>query len=427
MFEQFSDRIAQTNVYRRLTSDVSRERRIDGQDIEVTDVQCVTVQGNYPWNIVRIRTDAGITGYGEAYVGAGKHQMINQRLERVLVGENPMDVNRLRELLFQHMWIEGNQQGVGTSSVSGIEFALLDIAGKVLETPVYQLLGGKFRDEIDIYADCHAGEFRDSARDADPEDVYSPEGYAETAAKVVDMGFDTIKFDIENALTEQPDSPAGGELGNINRSLSNADIKEKAATAEAIRERVGDEVDVAFDCHAHYNVRSSIQLAQAMEPYDLLFLEDLIPSDNPEAYERITESTTTPVLTGENLARTNGFRPFIENQAVDMLSPDLCNTGGLTEALRIAATAQDYYINIAPHNLCTPIGTLAAAHFCAAIPNFEVLQFHSLEVDWWDDIHDRPEPLISDGTLTLPDEPGLGIDVDESVLNEHAHEGQELF
>src|SRR6056297_1402504 len=222
------------------TMGVTRERG-QGRDIEITDIQTTMVDGNFPWTLVRIYTDAGIVGTGEAYWGAGAPELI-ERMAAFLQGENPLDIDRLTEHLVQKMSGEGSIGGVTVTAIAGIEVALHDLAGKILDVPAYQLLGGKYRDAVRVYCDCHAGEEAD------------PESNADEAERVVEeLGYDALKFDL--------DVPSGHEKDRANRHLRNKEIEHKVDIVEAVTERVGDRVDGAFDCHWTFSGGSAKRLA----------------------------------------------------------------------------------------------------------------------------------------------------------------------
>ncbi|UHQ98522.1 mandelate racemase/muconate lactonizing enzyme family protein (plasmid) [Natrinema zhouii] len=391
------------------------------RDVEITDIQTCVVDGNFEWNLIRIETDAGVTGIGEAYRGGGVPELV-EYTKRFLIGENPLDVQRLYRRIIQEMSGHGGTTGKVITAASGIEIALWDIAGKLLELPIYQLLGGKFRDEVRIYCDCHAGEayaVEDGYTEYADADAYSPEAYANEAERVVDMGFTALKFDLDLEEDNDPDP--------FNGRLSNGAIERKREIVEAVRERIGYEVDLAFDCHWDYSVESAKRLAHKLEPYELMWLEDLIPPENTAAQIEVTKATKTPVATGENRFRVYELSELIYGHGVDIATPDPTTVGGLGETIRIADRAEENYIPLSPHNVCSPIGTMACVHLGAAIPNFDLLEYHALEVDWWDELHTRNDPLIRDGYIEVPEAPGLGIELDDTVAEEHRLEGTDGF
>jgi len=387
------------------TMGATRERG-GGRDVEITDVQTTIVDGNYPWTLVRVYTDAGVAGTGESYWGVGEPEII-QRMKPFLVGENPLDIDRLYEHMVQKMSGEGSISGKVISAISGIEIALHDVAGKILDVPSYQLLGGKYRDEVRIYCDCHAG------------DESEPSSNAKEAERVVsELGYDALKFDL--------DVVSGHEKDRANRHLRGPEIEHKAEIVEQVCETVGDRADVAFDCHWSYSASGGKQLLEAVEDYDVWWIEDPIPPENHDVQEEVTKSSTTPVTVGENVYRTHGHRDLIENQAVDILAPDLPRVGGMRETQKIANMADLYYIPIAMHNVSSPIGTMASSQVAATIPNSLAVEFHSYQLGWWEDLVEE-DNLIEGGRLEIPEKPGLGLTPDYDAIEEHMVEGEELF
>jgi gluconate/galactonate dehydratase len=395
------------------------DNRDANRDVAITDITAHVVEGNFEWNIIEIETDAGVTGIGESYRGGGVPELV-EYTKRFLIGENPLDVQRLFRRIVQEMSGHGGTTGKVVTAASGIEIALWDAAGKILDLPVYQLLGGKFRDEVRIYCDCHAGEayaVEDGFTAYADAEAYSPEAYAAEAKRVLDMGFTALKFDLDFEMDNDPDP--------FNGRLTNAAIERKREIVEAVREEIGYNVDLAFDCHWDYSVESAKRLADELQEYKLMWLEDLIPPENMSAQIEVTRSTKTPVATGENRFRVHELSELIYEHGVDIVTPDPTTVGGLAETVRIADRAEENYMPISPHNVCSPIGTMACVHLGAAIPNFDVLEYHALEVEWWDDLVTRDEPLIQDGYIEVPESPGIGVELDRDVLEEHRLKGTE--
>lgn len=386
--------------------------------MKITDVRTAVIAGNFDWILVRVYTDEGLIGLGEAYWGAGVEDLIHAA-KRLIIGENPFNIARLYEKMIRGLSGAGSLAGATVTAISGIEIALWDLVGRALETPIYNLFGGRFRDKIRVYADCHAG------------DEGTPESDAEKARRVVAAGFTALKFDLDipnpytRDISDDPD-PRRWWYEPYNRTISTAERKFMEARVAAIREAVGPDVMLAVDCHWKYSVSDAIQLARALEPYDLLWLEDPVPPENIDALAKVAASTSTPICTGENLYRKHGYRELIEKQAADVISPDIPKMGGLLEARKVADHADTYYIPIAPHNVSSPIGTVAAAHVCAAIPNFLVLEFHAMDVPWWDDLV-TGGPVIKDGFIHLTDKPGHGLELNEDVARAHLKPGSTFF
>jgi gluconate/galactonate dehydratase len=375
------------------------------RDVGITDVQTTMVDGNFPWTLVRVYTDAGVTGTGEAYWGAGVPELI-ERMRPFLVGENPLDIDRLYEHLVQKMSGEGSVEGVTVTAISGIEVALHDLAGKLLSVPAYQLLGGKYRDEARVYCDCHT------------ESEADPQACADEAERVVeDLGYDALKFDL--------DVPSGHENDRANRHLRPGEIRHKVDIVSAVTERVGDRADVAFDCHWSYSADAAKRLAHALEEYDIWWLEDPVPPENIDVQERVTTGTVTPIAAGENRYRVTEQRRLVEHGAVDIVTPDLPKVGGMRETRKIADVANQYYVPVALHNVSSPVGTMASAQVSAAIPNALAVEFHSYELDWWKEIVE--ESVIEDGHIEIPERPGLGLTLDMDAVAERMVDGETLF
>ena len=382
---------------------VERDRG-GGRDLEITDVQTCMVDGNFPWTLVRVYTDAEVAGTGEAYWGAGVPELV-ERMKPFLVGENPLDIDRLYEHLVQKMSGEGSIGGVTVTAISGIEVALHDLAGKVLDVPAYQLLGGKYRDAVRVYCDCHT----EAEADA--------EACADEAERVVeDLGYDALKFDL--------DVPSGHERDSANRHLRAGEIRHKVDIVEAVTERVRDRADVAFDCHWSFSGGSAKRLARAVEDTDIWWLEDPVPPENHDVQREVTQSTATPIAAGENVYRKHGQRRLSEEGGVDIVAPDLPKVGGMRETRKIADLADTYYIPVAMHNVASPVATMAAAHVGTSIPNALAVEFHSYELDWWGDLVE--ETVIEDGDIVVPEDPGLGVTLDRDVVGDHLVDGETL-
>ena len=366
--------------------------------MKITHIGTLLLQP-FPWVIVRVKTDSGIVGIGEAYHGAGVHQIaVDTRLTRALIGQNPLDVDKLFRDMMGSMSASGYYQGAVMSAISGIEMALWDIAGQALGCPIWQLLGGRFRDRVRVYNDCNAGEEENS------------QSYAQKAKEVEARGFSAIKFDID---------PLPDRRDPYNRCISNDHIHHFVEVVTTIREALDPKTDLAIDAHWAYAPVDIIKVAQAFEPLDLLWLEDPVPAENVEAMKKVKEASRTPICTGENFYTRFGFRELIHTQAADIVSPDMAKAGGLAEGKRIAEMADLYYMPLAPHNICGPIGTVAMTHVCAAVPNFLALEFHHLDNAVWENLVVEG-PLIEDGHIATRETTGLGVTLNEDVARENA-------
>ncbi len=366
--------------------------------MKITDLKVLTLRGYKQWNYVRLETDEGLTGLGEAHPGPGIADIVLQ-FRDTLVGADPRNIEPLYNRLIGSV---RNRSAMGLSAIGGIETALWDVLGKSLGVPIYQLLGGKYRERIRLYADVGHGEGN------------TPKSWAKRAREGVKDGYQAIKFDIDNSANELRQDA-------VNRELSTAELDKMTSLVAAAREAVGDEIDISIDCHSLYSVHSAIKLAECLEPFDLMFLEDPVPNDNVDAMAKVSAATSIPICTGEFLFRRDGFRDLIQSQACDMLHVDVSGTGGMLEAKKIADLADLYYMPFAAHNITSPIGMTATAHVCAAVRNFIVMElpYHADQVEWRWDLAISEAPLIQDNEFVVPEQPGLGIELNEEVAMEH--------
>ena len=373
----------------------------------ITAVKTASVQGYKIWNYVRLETDAGIVGTGEAHPGTGVTELVERRLAPLLVGQNALNVEPLFHRLLARTTGDSTA-GMLVGAIGGVETALWDLKGRALGVPVFQLLGGAYRDRIRLYADVGRG--IDMAN--------TPESWAARAREAADEGFDAIKFDIDHSADEVSHDVAA-------RGLSLAELARMTALVAAARAALGGDVDLAIDCHGIYNVRDVLLLAQRLEPFALMFLEDPVPPENSAALAKVTRSTPIPICTGEWVYRRDGFRRLIEQQACDMLHVDVSATGGIGEAKKIADLADLYYLPFVAHNITSPLGMVASGHVCAAVRNLHSMELphHGDQVPWRWDLVRSPEPLIRDGRFLVPQGPGLGVELDVAVVNAHLAPG----
>ncbi len=345
----------------------------------------------FPMIFVEVHTDEGLTGVGEAlpYRTTGVIESIKE-LDEAMRGLNPFQV----ELHWEAML----RRGVALPALSAVETALWDIIGQALNTPIYNLLGGGCRERIRVYAD---GFFREG----EP----TPEAYRAKAREAISQGFTALKMDADDFL-------ADGRA--LNRGLRKSELHLIVKTVEAVRTEIGDDVDLGVDCHWAFDVSSAIQLGHALEPFELMWLEDPIPSGNVAALAKVTADVNVPICTGEVLTTRFAFRELLEKQAADIIMPDLAMSGGILEMKKIAAYADTYYVPIAPHNMVGPIATMASVHLSACVPNFQILEFQMGDVPWRDDLLDEPLPLV-DGHLELPTRPGLGVKLNHRTVEKY--------
>lgn len=394
--------------------------------MKITDLKC-TVIGRNP--VIRIVTDEDISGYAEIEPSKQYIKPHVMFYKRFIVGEDPTNVERVM-LKIRRL---GSFKPWG-SAVSAIELALWDIAGKASGLPVYKLLGGKVRDKVRVYN----GGVRPPMKGVSPED------YAENILqmKKAPEGFTLIKQGIGfhgNMLANVPDSFYGevrtGWFYPNRGLLTERGLKHVVECVKAMKEVLGDEVGLALDCGPGWVVPSAIRLAKALEPLNIMWLEDLITGDYvpyvlPDVYREVTRATSTPIHTGEQIYLRQNFKDLIEMHAVDVIGPDPCDVGGIAELKWIAEFADMYDILIAPHGIGDGlIGLAALVQVSATLPsNYIAFEYPVGNPEWWYDIVEGlPDPIVKDGFIEVWDRPGLGVELNEKAARKYLPEGDDFF
>jgi len=380
-------------------------------DLKITDIKCAYIRSGHGL-FVKIHTNQDIWGCGEGVDATPGTYHLVKEFGRRLKGKSPLNVHRLFEDLRRRGFFEGAQSGMYVAVLSAVESALWDLAGKALGLPVYQLLGGKFRDKVRVYCDTALYQYK----------LPTPEKFAESALQAKEMGFTAIKFDLD-----QHNDP--NKYDAYNWTASPAELRRMYDQIAAAREAVGPDMDICVDMHGRYDLPTGKQVAKLMEPLGLMWLEEPIPAENAEAYKLITQSTTTPICAGENHYLAHGFRRLLEIGAVDIVMPDLQKAGGLGEGQRIANLANLYYVPFAPHMVASFLGAMASAHVCASVPNFLVLEwqiyFHTNPM--FKEIVDYDGEMVVDGFIPLSDKPGIGVEINEEGMRKYATKGMPFF
>jgi len=380
-------------------------------DLQITDVRSAYLRGGSRL-FVRIDTNQGISGYGEGVDAVNGTYYLVQSMGNRLRRRNPLDVHRLFEDIRRGGVFGGAQSGVYVAVLSAIETALWDLAGKALDLPVYQLLGGKFRDRVRVYMDTALYQSR----------LPSPEDFAASAREAVDMGMTAVKFDLDQA--NDPN-----RYDSYNWTASPAELQRMVDQMAAAREAVGPNIDICADMHGRYDLTTGKRVAELMEPYNLMWLEEPVPAENIDALKQINDSSSTPICAGENLYLGQEFRRALEIGAVDIIMPDLQKAGGLGEGQRIANHANLYYTPFAPHMVASYLGAMASAHVCASVPNFMILewQIYYHRDEMWNEIVSFDGPKVVDGYIPLSEKPGIGVEVNEEGLRRYAANGLPFF
>jgi galactonate dehydratase len=377
--------------------------------LKITEIRTAEVVVHGYQVHIRIYTDQGIIGQGETTDAAMGNVPLIQSFGRQLIGQDPLNIEAAFERIRTSGIFAGAQAGVYVTALTGVETALWDIAGKALGVPVYQLLGGKVRPRVRIYADAGGRELR-------PNDEISKA----QMKKIVDLGFTATKTDLDDAA-----DPA--RFDRVNWTASNGEVAHMVEKIAFLREGYPKNMDLAADMHGRYDATTGKRVAKELEPYKLLWLEEPVPPDNIDAMRDIRSSTSTPICCGENIYMRWGFRELLEKHAVDIIMPDFQKCGGLLEARKIADLAHTYFVPVAPHAVTSPIGMMASAHVCSVIPNFLVQEWHWIDSpDLWKGWVKEGE-IIEKGYITPPERPGIGVEMNEEVAKKAQVPGTPWF
>ncbi len=393
--------------------------------LRITDLRVAVITGA-PMTVplIRIDTNQGISGFGEVRDGGSRNYAL--LLKSRLLGENPCNVDRLFRKIKQ---FGGHARQAG--GVCGVEMALWDLAGKAYGVPCFQMLGGKFRDRVRLYADTTEG-----PAGAERKPGALPDGIdaGKRLKERMDRGITFLKQDFGiGMLREIPGTlsrPAGTDIGGGGRVMhpfTGIEITDKGVEILSnfvgeIRSVIGMEVPLSSDHYGHISVNSCIKLARAMEKHNLAWMEDMVPWQLGHLMKQIKDATTTPILTGEDIYLKEEFIKLIDMEAVDMIHPDLASSGGLLETKKIGDYAMEHGVAMAMHFAGSPISFRANVHCAAATENFIALEHHSMDVPWWEAMVRTRTPLVDKGFAPVPEEPGLGIDdLVPEVIKQHLH------
>lgn len=362
------------------------------------------------WIFVKVVTDQpGLWGWGEATLEWHTRSVVGaiEDISQLLVGEDPRRIEHLWQMMYrQHFW-HGNNIVRGTA-ISGIDIALWDIAGKIHNVPTHELLGGRVRDYVRLY--CHLGGGRmEDFYETRPDDARR---FAELAQEAVEDGFTAFK----SMAVPETMSLEGLEA-----------IKYAESCVSAMRDAVGDKIDIMVDCHARPSPRMGLQFAKALEPYGLYFFEEPCWPESPEDIALIQRSVRTPIASGERLVGIHAFRDLLEKRAVSVVQPDITHCGGITETKKIAALADAYHVSMAPHNPQGPISTAASLAIGFSTSSYIICESVHNDVPWREDIVTENFEISKQGRTVAPNKlPGLGIEINEEEVRKHPFQ-QELL
>jgi len=378
--------------------------------VRITNVQCVLTKIGFRVSpLVKITTDAGLVGIGECHHdenGLGAKDIIANVCKPILMGQDPLDLEYLVFKMSTRTSYYGGNHGIATHAITGVEFALWDLIGKITGQPVHKILGGgKHVNEVRAYASTG------------PKDMLNVDSCAEFAELMKGQGWTACKT---NILRDQ----SWNELDN--RRLSNVEVDRNALGFDNMRSALGMDFDIAVHCHWEFDFDSALRLANAVAPVRPIWLEDPMPIAYNEQWVKLTEQSPVPILTGENLYTRDDFRPFIVNQGLNLIEIDVSMAGGLLEAKKIADLAELYYIPVCTHNVAGPIATIASANFAASVREFVAheafisnpLNRSGVGINGDPAVLGYDKQMIKDGYIQLSDRPGFGIDLDEELIKE---------
>lgn len=358
--------------------------------MKITDVKIYTLDAyRTNWAFIKVETDEGLYGWGEASLGTNEmalEGMVND-LKRLVVGRNPLEIEKMLFEVYRDIYWKGGP--VLMSAISGIEIAMWDIAGKYFNTPVYNLLGGKMRDKVKMYANA----WFIGAR--------TPEEFAAKAKHTVDLGIKALKWD---------------PFGAAHMTISREQLEKSVNIVGAVREAVGDKVDLLIECHGRFNPTTAIEISRELEQFKPMFMEEPCVPDNMDSTAYVRAHSKIPVAAGERGYTKYAFQEMFSKDAVDYAQPDVFHTGGLMEGKKIAAMAEAKHIMISYHNPSGPISNAAILQLASTVPNFVIHEIMLTDGSFRKKITNE-EVVFEDGYIKIPDKPGLGIDVNvEEVL-----------
>ena len=367
--------------------------------MEVTDIKTFAVDCfRTNWVFVKVYTDEGIDGVGEATLEYKEKALIGavEHIREHLLGKDPSQIERHWHDIYRDAYWRGG--AVLMSALSAVEMALWDILGKSLGVPVYQLLGGRANDKVRIYVN---GWFSGAKK---------PEEFAVCAKAAMERGVTALKWD---------------PFGKAYLTLSGAELDNALACVAAVREAVGNRVDLLIEGHGRFDVPTGIRIAKELEQFRPMWFEEPVPPDNLEALKAVRDKSPVPISAGERLYTLKAFKDLFEMRAADYIQPDISHAGGIMELKKIAAMADTYYIPFAPHNPSGPVANAATLQLAACCPNFNILEIMYSDVTWRADVTDE-DLHYEDGYIIIPDKPGLGIELNEEACLAHPYQPHTL-
>lgn len=354
--------------------------------MKITDVKTFNVytyRTNYVF--VKIETDEGVSGIGEGTLEFKENALVGavEDIKRVLLGRDPREIERLCfELYRDSYWREGPAL---QSAISAVNIALWDLKAKLYNLPVYELLGGRFRDSVRMYANAwFVG-------------AKKPEDFAAAAREAVAKGITALKWD---------------PFGSAYQYMSNAEFSRSMAVVEAVRGAVGSDVDLLIECHGRFDIATSIKIAHALKSFNPMFFEEPTPPDSLDALAEVRRKSPIPVAAGERIYSVAQFKTFLEKGCADFAQPDISHCGGISAIMKMAAMAEPYYVAIAPHNPSGPVANAATLQMAATLPGFRILEICLTDVSWRSELTNE-KVVFDKGNILIPEGIGIGVELNE--------------
>ena len=367
--------------------------------MKITDVKTFNVfafRTNFVF--IKIETDSGISGVGEGTLEYKEHALLGaiEDIKRVLIGQNPSEIERIcSELYRDSYWRVGP---VLQSAISAVNMALWDIKGKVCGVPVYELLGGRVRDSIRMYAN---GWFSGAKE---------PDEFAEAAKKAVEKGVTALKWD---------------PFGKAYMYLSNKELMRALSIVEAVRGTVGNDVDLLIECHGRFNIATGIKICQEMKQFNPFFVEEPTPPDSMEALAEVRRKAGVPIAGGERIYSITQFQEFLNKGCADFVQPDISHCGGISAIYKMAAMAETHYVSLAPHNPSGPVANAATLNMAACLPGFRILEIMLTDVSWRSEITNE-KVVFNQGNIMIPERTGLGLTLNEENCQKYPFQPVDL-
>ncbi len=367
--------------------------------MKITDVKVFTMDSfRMNWNFVKVETDEGLYGWGEASLGTNEQSLegMVHDLKRLIIGRNPLEIERMWFEVYRDIYWKGGP--VLMSAISAIEMAMWDIAGKFYNCPVYTFFGGKMRDEVRMYANAWFVGAR------------TPEEFAKKAKHTAELGITAMKWD---------------PFGSSHMTISNEQMEKTVNIVGAVREAVGDKVDLLIECHGRFNPTTALQISRELEQFKPMVLEEPCVPDNDDSTAYVRSRSNIPIAGGERIYGKYAFQQYFDKGCVDLVQPDVFHTGGLSEGKKIAAMAEARHIPISFHNPSGPVSNAAILQLAATVPNFVIHEIMLTDGSFRKEVTNE-EVIYENGMIKIPNKPGLGIDVNEDVVLSHPYKPRNL-